>query len=90
MKKIISVLLLAMFVGGCTVDVRPRSGFSNYAPMHADACIERYDPYPIEWASNCDSDCCYYEFYSGGLVCEEAWCFDSYTCEWEYMGDVCY
>ena len=79
-----------MFISSCSVDVRPRKSLVTHVPAHTDICVDIYEPYPIDWASYCDSDCCYYEFYSGGWICEEAWCFDSYTCEWEYMGEVCY
>jgi len=91
MKKLINILFILAFMGSCSMEVRPRNvGTSPPIMVNTDVCINSYDPYPIDWASYCDMNCCYYEFYSEGWICEEAWCFDSYFCEWEYMGEICY
>jgi hypothetical protein len=85
MKKFISFLILSTALTAC--EIRP-------APVRAIVVVESQicEPAPsdLRWASYCDGECCYEEYYDGPWLCEEAWCYDYYYCGWEYMGDLCY
>ena len=90
MKKIFSILIiLAMF--GCEVrsTIIPRSKIS-ISPVVPTFCGYDPYPYPLEWASYCDSRCCRYDFADGPWICEEYWCYDFYTCRWEFASEYCY
>ena len=88
MKKLLSLLVFAMLCAGCEIGVRP-------APIAAVHTVSTYgvceaDPYDVYWTSYCDGACCYEEYYDGGWLCEQAWCYDYYYCQWEYMGEICH
>tara|TARA_R110000824_G_scaffold1643_4_gene8141 strand:+ start:10773 stop:11036 length:264 start_codon:yes stop_codon:yes gene_type:complete len=87
MKKLISLIILLGIVVGCEVGVHPHP-VSSTIVIEGPVCEPDYQS--MYWASFCDEGCCYFKEYNDGWICEEAWCFNSYSCQWDYATTFCY
>ena len=87
MKKLIGLLVLFGIIVGCEFDVHPRPATQTVIVEPAYCMPNTHDVY---WASYCEDGCCYYKEYNAGWICEEAWCYSYYSCQWEYATTFCY
>ena len=83
MKNLISLLALCAILAGC--ELHPAS---SVVIVEEPLCEPEYEL--MYGAAYCDQGCCYYKDYNAGWICEEAWCFGSYSCQWEYATTFCY
>ena len=94
MKKLISLLVVALLITlfvfllvGCEIGVHP-IGVPTSKGTHI--CVNNVSPYSSGAAYYCGSDCCYYQFYDDGGICEEVWCYDHHYCNWKITESYCY